>query len=96
METEIFDKDDIEFIEACKDLVSPDLKTKKKFGCYKCGLNLSSKERLQNHMASRNCKRIRSDEDELEPHQNIGSNLQVCMDTYKTAKEKNHNDERVM
>ena len=96
METEIFDKDDTEFITACKTLTSPVLTLKKTFTCDRCGLTLSTKHRLDCHMASRNCKRIRSDEDELEPHQNIGSNLQVCMETYKTAKEKNHNDDRVM
>ena len=97
METDLFNLEDTEFITACKTLTSPVLTLKKTFTCNRCGLTLSTKHRLDCHMASRNCKRLRIDEDdELQPHQNIGSNLQVCIDTYKTAKEKNHNDERVM
>ena len=72
-------------------------KVKKKWLCYKCGLNLASKEKLKKHMTSRNCKRLRSDDDESpEPHEAIGSNLKECLENYKKLKDKNFNDDKIL
>jgi hypothetical protein len=72
-------------------------KVKKKWLCYKCGLNLASKEKLKSHMTSRNCKRLRSDDDESpEPHEAIGSNLKECLENYKKLKDKNFNDDKIL
>ena len=77
--------------------ISKASKLKKKWSCYKCGLNLASKEKLNRHMTSRNCKRLRPDDDESpEPHEAIGSNLKECLENYKKLKDKNFNDDKIL
>ena len=77
--------------------ISKASKLKKKWSCYKCGLNLASKEKLNRHMTSRNCKRLRPDDDESpEPHEAIGSNLKECLENYKKLKDKNFNNDKIL
>ena len=74
----------------------PASKYKKTWKCYKCGLNLASKEKLSKHMTSRNCKRRIDIDESPEPHENIGCHFKMCLDQYKSSKEKNHSDERIL
>ena len=92
------DREDELFRGVCESLVVPVLKPKKAFNCYKCGLKIATKHRLDCHMKSRNCnKRIRIDDDESpEPHESIGNNFKKCIDIYKSAKEKNYTDEKIL
>ena len=76
--------------------ISTAAKYKKKWYCYKCGLNLASKEKLTKHMTSRNCKRKLDIDEPPEPHETTGTNFKLCIDQYKSSKEKNHNEERIL
>jgi hypothetical protein len=90
------EREDITFRLACENLVVPSPKPKKEFNCVRCGQNCCSKDRFKTHMLSRNCKRVRLDVDDPEPHETIGNNLKICLDQFQSSKEKNHSDERIM
>ena len=90
-------REDISFRTACESLVAPIVKPSKIWKCKECGDILKTKHRLDTHMNSRNCKRLRYDDDELpEPHEAIGSNLKECLEIYKKLKDKNFNDDKIL
>ena len=98
---EEIEREDIPFRKVCSKLhTQPSFTSKPKkplWECIRCGNKLISKERLDTHMNSRNCKRLRDDDDELlEPHEAIGCNLKECLEIYKKLKDKNFNDDKIL